>query len=200
MKQLGIVLLLSIVLSSALAEAAGREGGLAYTVPSFSQSGSVIPIANAVATPDPSLRPLLPDVSFLDRSGGPVRLSQFRGNVVLLTFWGTWCAPCLHQLQTFNVMQEAMSSKPVAIVAVALDEGGIAPIRTFFEQQKFQALRPYVDPNGIGQTAIQLRIQDIPTTLFIDKRGREVLRVVGAQDWGNPAVQQLINTLLQEMR
>ncbi len=200
MRRWSMLLVLCMGLLPALAGAFGREGGLTYTVPSFSQSAPVIPVAQAVATPDPSARPVLPDISFQDRSGGPVRLSQFRGSVVFLTFWTTWCSPCLNQLQSFNLLQESMRGKPFAIIPVSLDEGGIGPIRDFFDRQKFQALRPYVDPNGIGQTASQLRIQDIPTTIIIDKKGREVLRVVGSQNWGNPGVPQLIDTLLKEMR
>ena len=196
MKRWSAFLVLLFGLAPSAVFSAGREGPVAYTVPQPSQS--IVPAAHATGIPDAAQRQTLPDITFYDRSGAPVKLSQFRNQVVLLNFWGLWCSPCLNQLHDFNQLQEMLKNRPFAVVPISLDQGGIAKVRDFFSRQQFQALRPYVDPNGIGKTATTLKITDIPTTILIDKRGREVVRVVGAQQWNNPAVPQLIDALAKE--
>lgn len=190
-----VLFLLSAVVPSAIF-AAGRESPVDYTVLASSQS--IVPVARTTGMPVPAQRQTVPDITFHDRSSAPVKLSQFRNQVVLLNFWGLWCSPCLSHLHDFNQLQEMLKNRPFAVVAISLDQGGIAQVRDFFSRQRLQALRPYVDPDGIGKTAVTLQITDIPTTILIDKRGREVMRVTGSQTWNDPSVPRLIETLIKE--
>lgn len=195
MKRVSIFLILLFGVVSPAVFAAER-GPVDYTVLASSQS--IVPVAQATGIPAATQRQTLPDITFYDRSGAPVKLSQFRNQVVLLNFWGLWCSPCLNQLNDFNQLQEMLKNRPFAVVPISLDQGGITRIRDFFSRQQFRALRPYVDPDGIGKTAVTLQITDLPTTILIDKHGREVMRIVGSQTWNNPSVPRLIDTLIRE--
>lgn len=133
---------------------------------------------------------------FLDEKDRPMTLEAFRGKVVLLNLWATWCVPCREEMPALDRLQAQRGGKDFAVVAVAQDRGGRAKVETFLDEIGAKRLAPYLDASmksARAWTAIGL-----PTTLLIDRDGREVGRLVGAAAWDSPEALRLIDTLIAQ--
>lgn len=119
-----------------------------------------------------------PDFALTDLNGNQVRLSDFRGKVVILDFWATWCAPCLMALPHLQEIHEQYGDKGVKVVTVATDEGGARVVVPFIEQKGFTFT--VVLPDDKVQRDFG-PIRGLPTTLVIDPEGRISKRFLGYQ-------------------
>jgi cytochrome c biogenesis protein CcmG/thiol:disulfide interchange protein DsbE len=141
----------------------------------FLTSGTLGPIpSNAYVKPGD--RTTAPDFELKDSSGKPLRLSQLRGDVVLLNFWATWCAPCRVEIPMFIGFQQAYRDRNFVVLGVALDEEG------------WSVVRPYADAKKIDYPVVvgDDRISDlfgglkaVPTTFIIDRQGRIAATHIG---------------------
>ncbi len=121
------------------------------------------------------LRPA-PDFSLTDLSGTKLSLSQYRGKVVLLDFWATWCDPCKEEIPHFVEMQNRYASQGLQIIGISMDDDEQA-VRAF--QQQFKMNYPVA--MGSVEVAEQFGgILGLPITFVIDREGRIVSRHVGA--------------------
>ena len=127
----------------------------------------------------------LPDLRFVDGAGAPRSLSDFRGRVILLNLWATWCVPCREEMPALDRLQAALGGPEFEVVALSLDRGGIADVKRFYEELKLRALQIYVDQNG--DALGKLGSVGIPLTVLVDREGRELWRVVGPREWDHPA-------------
>ncbi len=119
-----------------------------------------------------------PSLSFLDADGKKVSLASFRGKPVLVNLWATWCAPCIKEMPSLDAAARAADGR-VHVVAVSQDmqREKVAP---FFAARKLTNLVPYVDP----ELGLSLAYKaNLPTTIMLDAKGREVWRYSGALDW-----------------
>lgn len=182
MKKLATWLAIAVWTLSSGAAMAGNASN--YTVPAASES---IPPANQ--------RPKMPAVSFLDASGAPVPLSNWRGKVVLLNFWATWCAPCIKEMPALDNLKTRMGGPRFDVIALSEDRQGMDVVKDFFKRQKLTGLRPFVDTDQIGTS---LGLRGLPTTILIDANGRAVMRIEGPRKWDGPEMTALIQTLLAE--
>lgn len=123
----------------------------------------------------PENRKVAPDFVLDDASGKPVRLSDFRGKVVLLNFWATWCAPCSIEIPWFIEFQTAHQDTGFATLGVSLDEGGWDAVRPYIEKRKIN-YRVVVGNDDVAQ---QYGAASLPTTFIIDKSGRIAATHVG---------------------
>lgn len=141
-------------------------------------------------------RELLPDIAFLDMDDKPARLSDFRGRVVVLNLWATWCAPCREEMPFFDRLQQIFADQPVTVLALSVDRGEAGRIREFLAEIGVHRLAVYRDPK---MRAIQeLRVPGLPATILVDRAGREALRQLGVAVWDAPEVVALIRDLLAE--
>ena len=132
----------------------------------------------------------LPDISFSDGDGRSVKLSSFRGKVVLLNIWATWCPPCRKEMPTLDRLQTKLGGAGFEVVALSIDKGGPLVVRTFYDEIGIKALRIYIDQNGEASSALDFN--GIPTTLLIDRTGRELGRKIGPAEWDTPEIVKLI--------
>jgi peroxiredoxin len=112
-----------------------------------------------------------------DLDGKPVKLADFKGRVVLLNFWATWCPPCRAEIPDLVSLQQQYSPRGLVVIGVALDEGGAARVRPFVK--KFGIEYPVV----IGNQKIAEAyggIDAVPTTFVIDRKGNVVAEQKGA--------------------
>lgn len=138
-------------------------------------------------------------LSFSDGEDRPVTLADFQGKVLLLNLWATWCAPCRHEMPALDRLQEKLGGRDFQVVALSVDRGGLAAVRRFYEQVGVRSLSVYVDAPG---TALrQTGATGLPTTLLIDRNGREIRRFIGPAEWDGPAMVDLVqNAVVTEKR
>ena len=126
----------------------------------------------------------LPGPPFQDARGNAVSLADFRGKVVLLNVWATWCAPCRKEMPALDRLQQKLGGSGFEVVAVSIDRGGVASVRPFYGEIGIRTLAIYVDPST--QAATKLKTIGIPTTLLVDCEGRELWRKTGPAEWDGP--------------
>ena len=138
------------------------------------------------------------DVKFEDGNGTKRRLADFRGKVVLLNIWATWCGPCRKEMPTLDRLQSQLGSQEFEVVALSIDRGGQVAVKSFYDEIDIRALAVYVDATTDAQG--QLGIVGVPTTLLIDPEGREIARYTGAAEWDRPEVAEAIRRYLPERK
>ena len=77
-----------------------------------------------------------PDFEFTDASGTKIRLADYKGKVVLLNFWATWCGPCNVEIPWFNEFETAFKDRGLSVVGVSMDEGGWKTVKPYIEQRQ----------------------------------------------------------------
>jgi len=132
---------------------------------------------------DESPRPV-PNLEFVDGAGALRSLAEFRGRVVLLNVWATWCPPCRREMPSLDRLQQALGGPDFEVVALSIDRGGVTVVKRFAEALELRSLRVYVDPSA--ETIARLGAPGIPVTLLVDRRGRELWRVTGPARWDAP--------------
>jgi peroxiredoxin len=120
--------------------------------------------------------PVAPDFSLTDHNGKTVKLSDYKGQVVILDFWATWCGPCRMEIPGFVKLYNKYQDKGVHIIGVSLDRDGWTPVRPFMQQYNID----YSIVLGNQQVVSAYGgINAIPTTFIINKDGQVVDKVVG---------------------
>jgi len=135
------------------------------------------------------------EAEFRNASGEHLTLADFRGRVVLLNLWATWCGPCRAEMPALDRLQAMHQGDGLAVLAVSVDKGGSAAVQHFFEQRGLRNLTPYLDANGATVRAFGAR--RIPTTLIIDRDGNVVGSLVGPKQWDSPDTAALIRRYLE---
>jgi len=153
------------------------------------QFGTFFPAQDVPLVPH-STKKETPDIEFADASGRPLRLSSFRGRVVLLNVWATWCAPCREEMPSLDRLQAKLGSPTFEIVAISIDSGGASMVDSFFRTYRLRRLQRYF---GESDTTLRrLGIAGVPATLLIDRQGREVWRHSGATVWDRDGMVQFM--------
>lgn len=124
------------------------------------------------------------DLEFKDATGKARTLAQFRGKALLVTLWATWCVPCRKEMPALDRLQSKLGDSDFQVVALSLDRGGPDVVIKFFAEMGITNLDVFlVDMTGV-RSAVGLF--GLPTTLLVDRDGREVSRVVGPAEWDSP--------------
>ncbi|MCA3721662.1 TlpA disulfide reductase family protein [Phenylobacterium sp.] len=135
--------------------------------------------------------------SFQDAAGDPVRIGDFRGKVVVVNLWATWCAPCIIEMPTLARLAEARKDRDVVVLAVSIDrEKDGEKARAFIA--KNAPLEFYWDPKASLPFALKPPTAAMPTTLIYGRDGVERARMLGEADWGGRDALAVIDRLLEE--
>jgi thiol-disulfide isomerase/thioredoxin len=137
----------------------------------------------------------LPEIAFLDGDGQSRSLKDWRGKVVLLNLWATWCAPCRKEMPDLDRLNKELGGARFEVVALAVDRAGAAGAKRFLDQIKVESLKLYVDPTA--RAGAILRAVGMPTTILLDAEGREIGRLVGPAEWGGADAKRLIEASLR---
>jgi thiol-disulfide isomerase/thioredoxin len=136
---------------------------------------------------------MAPAFSLDGLSGRRFELKQFKGKVVFLTFWATWCGPCKEELPSIEALHRQFKGKEFAVLSVAVDLEGAGPVEKFIAKQGYTF---YVLVDSKGETLDLYRIEGIPTTFLIDKKGRIIGKAIGPRNWKSPDAISLIGELI----
>ena len=137
----------------------------------------------------------LPEIRFQDDQGHDLTLAQFRGRVMLLNIWATWCVLCRQEMPSLDRLEARLGGKDFLVMALSVDRRGIDAVRDFYREVGVQKLAIYLDPSGKGSR--DLAIPGVPATLLIDQEGREVARKMGAAEWDGPEMVSLIQRTMR---
>ncbi|WP_298294000.1 TlpA disulfide reductase family protein [Thiomonas sp.] len=157
-------------------------------------------VAVAAQTPDDSLTVVqppraAPDFSLQDVSGKTHRLSDYRGKVVLVNFWATWCPPCRQEMPSIEKLYLAMKGRPFEVLA--LDQGEtLNNVFAYMGQLNPSPTFPVLLDQH-SEAAHAFGVVGIPTTYLLDKQGRIVRQAVGGRDYDSPAIRQIIDALMR---
>lgn len=155
------------------------------------------PAAATTLSPSAIPRPV-PELAFKAASGEATSLRAFRGRVVLLNVWATWCVPCRIEMPTLDRLQASLGGETFIVLALSVDRGGVERIRPFFAEIGIANLDIYVDPTA--RAVRTLGIPGLPTTLLLDRDGQELARVVGPAEWDSEDIQAVIRRAISESR
>ena len=151
-----------------------------------------------ISAPAPELptRTPLPVYGMADRSwtfhtldGAPATLGDFKGQVVVLNFWATWCGPCVAEMPSLDRLRKALAADAVAFVLISDEDA--ATIRAFLAKKTFSltSYRSQASPPGLFAS------DGIPTTFIVAPDGRIIVRHVGMARWDDPAAVTFIRSL-----
>ncbi len=129
------------------------------------------------------------------RSGQPVTLADYKGQVVLLNVWATWCEPCKIEMPSMEQLEKQLGPQGLKIVAVSVDEGGADAVRQFVRDYGL-TFRVLHDPTGRIQRTYQTT--GVPESFVINRQGKIVKKVIGAADWDATVNKDLVRRLLAQ--
>jgi thiol-disulfide isomerase/thioredoxin len=133
------------------------------------------------------------DFSLPDLSGRAVKLADYRGKVVVLNFWATWCAPCRAEIPSLVELNRGVAGKDVVLLTVAVNSGGRREIEAFYTQLGV-SLPTLVDLDGKAYFAFGLT--GVPETFILDRGGRIVQHYIGPRAWASPEFRAILDRIL----
>jgi len=177
-----------------------RFGGAVILVLGLCLPGAADVAANGAASPGlpqfiPTTPPRpVPEVAVETRTGETVRLSDLKGRPVLINFWATWCGPCISEMPALDALAAERAGTPLVIMAISEDRKGETVVAPFVHKLRLANLPIYLDPETKALAAFGS--DALPTTVLIDRNGREIGRLMGAAAWDSAAARHLIDRLL----
>lgn len=118
-------------------------------------------------------------------------LGRFRGRVILLNFWATWCPPCVRELPALDRLQARRGGPGFTVVALSIDAGDVAGPAAFARRLGLRSLTIYQD--FTGTTAEAFPLYGLPITYLLDPHGNVIGYIAGATEWDSPEVERLID-------
>ena len=137
----------------------------------------------------------VPSFKFEDGAGTEMSLADWKGKVVLLNLWATWCAPCRKEMPALDRLQKELGGDAFEVVAISVDRQGAPASKKFLDETKSANLKLYVESSS--RSVGTLRAAGLPTTLLIDKEGREIGRLAGPAEWDSADAKRLIQAALK---
>ena len=145
------------------------------------------PLEAAVAPPN----------AFQNAAGEPVRIADFKGKIVVLNLWATWCAPCVAEMPTLGKLAASYAGKPVVVAAVSVDSPkDVDKAKTFIG--KYPPLVFYSDPQMKMPFAFKPPVVGMPTTIIYGADGLERARLSGGADWSGSDARAVIDKVLAQ--
>lgn len=135
-----------------------------------------------------------PAVTFKAADGSETSLDAFKGKVVLVNFWATWCLPCREEMPSLAKLQKDVGGADFTVLALSQDRLAPEKVQTFLKDNGAADLQPYQDQTMKSGRAFGAL--GLPTTVLIDRQGREIGRLVGPAAWDSPEAVALIKTAL----
>jgi thiol-disulfide isomerase/thioredoxin len=137
----------------------------------------------------------VPPLQFTDAEGKPYDLGAFPGQMLLVNLWATWCAPCVKEMPSLDRAQASLKQEGWTVLPLSSDRAGKPVVQSFYEKTGLKNLGIWLDPRGECARAVSAR--GLPTSLVIDRDGREVARLEGEAEWDAPAMLDALRRLVK---
>jgi thiol-disulfide isomerase/thioredoxin len=125
-----------------------------------------------------------PATAFIDAEGARKTLADYAGRGLIVNLWATWCAPCVAEMPALQGLARTVAAEGILVLPLSSDIGGAEAVRKFYAEHAITGLPVMLDPKGV--TARAWGARGLPTTLIIDRQGREHGRLEGAVAWTDP--------------
>ena len=123
------------------------------------------------------------NVIFLDKNDKKINIKEFNGNLLLLNFWATWCAPCKEEMPSLDRLQVNQNLSNLKIFAINISQESKKKVDSFFEDLNIENFDPYFDaPTTLAKT---FSLRGVPTSILIDKDEKEFARIMGSIDFND---------------
>ena len=141
-------------------------------------ANDVSEIKNIVIHKDPKTHD---NVIFLDKKDNKINIKDYDGNLIILNFWATWCEPCKEEMPSLDRLKSNPKLMNLKIFAINIGKENKTKVNKFFEDLNLKNLVPYFDPPVTLAKKFSLR--GVPTSILIDKNGKEFARIIGSIDF-----------------
>jgi len=149
-------------------------------------------LARALVVTDPPVA--APDIGFVSADGKEHRLAEFLGHGMVINLWATWCVPCVAEMPALAALSKTLAPDDIAVLPLSSDRGGAGVVQAFYQDHGIGGLPVLLDPKGAAARSWHGR--GIPTSVIIDKKGRERGRVEGSVDWASLQAAALVRKLV----
>ena len=144
----------------------------------FSYSIEQLNIKNIVINNEPITHK---NVIFKDLNNQDIDLKDFNNKLLILNFWATWCKPCLEEMPSLDLLQSNKSFNNLKIFPINIGQEDLLKSKEFFQKLNIKNLKIFYDPSV--DLAKKFKLRGIPTTVLINKDGKEFARVIGSIDF-----------------
>ena len=121
------------------------------------------------------------NVIFLDKKDHKININDFKGKILILNFWATWCEPCKDEMPSLDSLQTNLGSNQLKIFAINVGKEKKEKVNKFFKDLNIKNFEPYFDPPTTLAKMFSLR--GVPTSILINKEGQEFARIIGSIDF-----------------
>ena len=137
-------------------------------------------LKNLVLIKNPKLHE---DVIFMDINQKNINLADFRGKLVILNFWATWCAPCKEEMPSLDDLQSNTKLNNLKIFPINIGQEDVSKSKIFFKELNIKNLDIYIDaPITLAK---KFSLRGVPTTIIFNKEGKEFARIMGSIDFND---------------
>lgn len=150
-------------------------------------------LKNFVTHPSPKV---LPKLELQSADTAPLSLDTFKGELLLVNFWATWCAPCRKEMPQLDALAKRYGDKNVRVIALSVDRGGAKKPEAFLNELGISELTRAYDPSY--KSARAAKLIGLPTTLLVSPEGLEIGRLAGEADWNSASVHALLDAYLAD--
>lgn len=196
----GALLLVALAGGAAFYSVAGDAGNSASCRAAGPVAAAMAPLARGeVAAVQVHAAPLpTPNLAFDGPDGAPMTLSSFRGKVLLVNLWATWCPPCLKEMPALDALQTALGGPDFAVVAINIDTRNLDKPKAWLAQREIKALTYYADPQArvFQELRAARKVDGMPVSLIVDRDGCELAILPGPADWASADAKALIGAAL----
>ncbi len=126
---------------------------------------------------------LYDNITFLNSEGKTIKLSDYKGNLVILNFWATWCVPCREEMPSLDLLKKNKDLRNLEIFPINIGKDSLKKTKIFFKELKIENLKIYFDnPKTLAK---DFSLRGVPTSILINKEGKEFARILGSIDFTN---------------
>ena len=134
------------------------------------------------------------DAAFLHEDGSELTLAAYEGQLVVLNFWATWCAPCRKEMPHLSALQDEMGGDQFQVVTVATGRNPRPAMERFFDEIGVENLPLHTDDRQ--SLARSMGVLGLPATIILDAQGNELARMQGEADWSSLSATNILQSLL----